>query len=180
MAAVFTWCEHNGAGTTATESRAEMNWKDIDDSSTAYSSSPVTAGNNSYDKFQYGLFTGAWNTILNGLWDHTGGVFGTGIDIYGAKTIAAAGDRVIYRTPVKTADISNTVITTAVNGTFPTSARTVYFGTSSPSWAVNASVSFAGGGTVYSSYLYTQCRTTVAAAAGDSALGTFTFQYDEN
>lgn len=179
MAAIFRWAEHNGAGPTATLDRAEMNWKNVDDSTTAYSSSPITAGSNSYDKFVYGVFGGSWNQILNGLWDHTGGVFGTGLSVFGAKSMTAAGDRVSYRTPVTTSGISNATDMTATNSSFPTGGRVVYFNTTGPNDASAAS-SVSGGGTAFSNYLYTQLQTTVAAAAGDTATGTFTLQYDEN
>src|SRR5579859_1126702 len=68
MAATFEFEEDNGAatgsplkGTTRTGARTDVNWKNIDDSTTAYSSSPITAGNNSFDKWQFGHFSGTYN-----------------------------------------------------------------------------------------------------------------------
>lgn len=90
MAATFDWQEDNGAatgnpnkGTTRTTARTEVNWKNIDDSTTAYSSSPITAGNNSYSKYQFGKFTGTFNQILSGLFAHTATAFGTGLTLKG-------------------------------------------------------------------------------------------------
>lgn len=89
-AATFDFQEDNGAatgspakGTTRTTGRAEVNWKNIDDSTTAYSSSPITAGNNSYSKYQFAKFTGTFNQILSGLFAHTAGTFGTGLTLKG-------------------------------------------------------------------------------------------------
>src|SRR5947209_4831844 len=77
-ASTFEFEEDNGAatgspakGTTRTAARTEANWKNIDDSTTAYSSSPITAGNNSYEKWQFGHFSGSFNQISAGLFAHT-------------------------------------------------------------------------------------------------------------
>lgn len=90
MAATYDWQEDNGAatgnpakGTTRTTARSEVNWKNIDDSTTAYSSSPITAGSNSYEKFQFGKFTGTFNQISAGLFAHTLTAFGTGLTLKG-------------------------------------------------------------------------------------------------
>src|SRR5258708_39800007 len=84
-AATFEFEEDNGAstgspakGTTRTAARTEMNWKNIDDSTTAYSSNPITAGNNSYQKNQFGHYSGTFNQVSAGLYAHTAGTFPTG------------------------------------------------------------------------------------------------------
>src|SRR5690242_3473869 len=89
-AATFEFEEDNGAaagspakGTTRTAARTESNWKNIDDSTTAYTSNPITAGNNSYQKNQFGHFSGTFNQILNGLFAHTATAFGTGLTLKG-------------------------------------------------------------------------------------------------
>lgn len=82
MAATFEFEEDNGTqtgsptkGTTRTAARTESNWRNIDDSTTAYTSNPITAGNNSYSKWQFGHFSGTFNQILNGLFAHTATAF---------------------------------------------------------------------------------------------------------
>lgn len=89
-AATWEFEEDNGAatgtpgkGTTRTAARAEVYWKNIDDSTTAYSSNPITAGNNSFDKWQFGHFSGSYNQILSGLFAHTLTTFGTGLTLKG-------------------------------------------------------------------------------------------------
>jgi len=76
--ATFDWEEDNGAatgspakGTTRTTGRTEVNWKNIDDSTTAYTSNPISAGSNSFEKWIFGKFSGTYNTILNGFFAHT-------------------------------------------------------------------------------------------------------------
>ena len=81
MSATFKWAEDHGAatgspvrGTTRVQDGSittASNWKNADDVATAYGSSPITAGQHSYEKFLYGMFTGTWTTIGSGKWSHT-------------------------------------------------------------------------------------------------------------
>jgi hypothetical protein len=174
MAATFEFEEDNGAltsghGTTTTAARTECNWKNIDDSTTAYSSSPITAGNNSYTKYQYGHFSGTFNSISAGLWAHTSGTLGTGLTLKGIVTST-------YATPATTANAALTTdMTAAISigsgaavlfiGTGPYTASPLATQTTNP---------------CYSQYLATQLQTTGSASAGDTATVTFTHQYAEN
>ncbi len=180
MAATFEFNEDNGAatgspnkGTTRTTARTERNFKNIDDSSTAYTSSPIVAGNNSYTKYQFGKFTGSFNQILNGKWSaHTApaGALATGLTLHGKVTST-------YTTPAATADSgigSPTDFTTAVA---IGSGTAVSFSTTGPEDASPTSTLSASG---YSQYLASQLQTTTSAAAGDMATVTETLQYDEN
>lgn len=88
--ATFEFEEDNGVatgspakGTSRTAARTESNWKNIDDSTTTYSSNPITAGNNSYEKWQFGHFSGTYNQISAGLFAHTATSFGTGLTLKG-------------------------------------------------------------------------------------------------
>lgn len=188
MAATFTWCEDNGAqtgsplhGTTRSgfgadvNNPTEMNWKNIDDNAanggTAYSASPIVAGNNSFHKYQYGRFAGSFNQILNGKWSlHTAGTspMGTGLTLVGKVTST-------YATPATSAmggsptDFSSTV---AIG-----SGISVSFATSGPE---NASPTATLSATGYTQYLASQLQTSGSAAAGDTATITATLQYDEN
>src|SRR5260221_13799352 len=111
MAATFDWQEDNGAatgspakGTTRTTGRTEVNWKNIDDSTTTYSTNPIIAGNNSYQKNQFGKFTGSFNQVLSGLFAHTATAFGTGLTLKGVPNCTGDSDRYLYVTPSTTAD----------------------------------------------------------------------------
>jgi hypothetical protein len=175
MAATFEFMEDNGVatgspahGTTSTGARAEANWKGIDDSTTAYSASPVSAGNNSYEKYQYGHFTGSFSLISSGLWAHTAGALGSGLTAKG--TVSST-----YATPSTTANAALTTDMTAVIAIG--SGLAVNFSTTGP-YAAGPTSTLAAAG--YSQYLIHQLQTTVAAAAGDTATATFTFQYSES
>lgn len=179
MPATFAWGEDNGTqtgsplkGTSRNLTRSERNYKNIDDSTTAYSSSPITAGNNSFSKYQFGVFTGTYNQILNGKWSaHTSpaGALATGLTLKG--TVSST-----YATPGTAANAALTTdFTTAVA---IASGLTVLFAASGPENATPAATLASGGG--YTQYLITQLQTTVSASAGDMATVTETLQYDEN
>lgn len=176
MAATFEWDEANGAGETVTHNRSESNWKNIDDSTTAYSSSPITAGNNSFDKWQYGHFSGTYNQILGGLWAHTATAFGTGLTLMASKSMTADADRLAYATPSAATNANLTYDATAV--TAIGSGKTVYFGPTGPATAGKAASTTSN--PAYTNYLTTQLQTTGSAAAGDTATVTMTLRYQEN
>lgn len=179
MAATFSWGEANGAGQTLSSGVSNVNWKNTDDVATAYSSSPITAGSNSYEKWQFGIFSGSYNQISNGYFDHTATAFGAGLTLKAFPSLTASGLALWYTTPATTANALLTKDMTSVNGSFPTSANVVMFSGTTP----NASTPKAATTTAnpaYTNYLTTQLQTTGSAAAGDTAQVTLTLRYDEN
>ena len=183
MPATFEFEEDNGTatgspakGTTRTAARTESNWKNIDDSTTAYSSNPITAGNNSFQKPQFGHFSGTFNQILSGLFAHTAGTFGSNETLKGVKAVAADGDRWLYTTPATSADANLTVdMTTAVA---IGSGVAVFFGATGPE-ATGKAASMTTN-PCYTNFLTTQLQTAVGAPAGDTPSITLTTQYQEN
>lgn len=180
FAATWDWQEDNGAatgspakGTTRTTARTERNYKNIDDSTTAYSSSPITAGNNSFTKYAFGKLTTPFNQILNCKWSaHTApaGALATGLSLKGKVTST-------YTTPATSTDSgisSPTDFTTAVA---IGSGSAVSFSTVGPEGAGPTSTLSATG---YTQFLAAQLQTTSSASPGDMASITETIQYDEN
>jgi hypothetical protein len=176
MAATFEWDEANGAGETITHARTETNWKNIDDSTTAYTASPIVAGNNSFGKYQYGHFSGTFNQILNGLFAHTAGALGTGLTLKGQPAMTVDADRLAYATPTTSAHAGLTFDQTAVIAIG--SGRAVFFGATGPANSGKAASMTTN--PCYTNYLTSQLQTTGSAAAGDTATVTLTLQYDEN
>lgn len=176
MAATYEWNEDHGTqtgsplkGTTRSTAVAEVNWKNIDDSTTTYSSSPITAGNNSFTKYQFGKFTGTYNQISAGLFAHTAGALGTGLTLKGTVTTT-------YATPSAT---TNAALTTDMTSVIAIgSGLAVLFHATGPEGAGPATTLSSGGG--YTQFLPTQLQTTGSAAAGDTATCTLTNQYNEN
>lgn len=181
--ATFEFEEDNGAaagspakGTTRTAARTEANWKNIDDSTTAYTSNPITAGNNSFGKWQFGHFSGTFNQILNGLFAHTATAFGTGLTLKGTPACTGDGDRLLYTTPATSANANLTTdMTSAIS---IGSGVAVCFGATGPE-ATGKAASMTTN-PCYTNYLTTQLQTTGSAAAGDTAQITLSLQYDEN
>jgi len=186
MAATFHYCESNGAatgspnhGTTRsgfgadTHFATDVNWKNADDctanSGTVYSAAPITAGNNSYIKYQYGHFSGTFNQILSGLWSaHTAGVLAANLTLVGKVTST-------YATPVTTAMGGSPTDFTSIVAIG--SGIAVLFATSGPENASPASTLSAEG---YTQYLATQLQSSASAAGGDTNSITTTLQYAEN
>lgn len=183
FAATFEFEEDNGTqtgsptkGTTRTAARTESNWKNIDDSTTAYTSNPITAGNNSYSKWQFGHFSGTYNQILNGLFAHTATAFGTGLTLKGTPACTGDGDRLLYTTPATSslAGLTTDMTSAVAIG----SGVAVFFGATGPEATGKASSMVTN--PCYTNFLTTQLQTTGSAAAGDTAQVTLTLQYDEN
>lgn len=182
-AATFEFEEDNGAstgspakGTTRTAARTDMNWKNLDDATTVYTSNPIVAGNNSFSKWQFGHFSGTYNQILNGLFAHTATAFGTGLTLKGTPACTGDGDRLLYTTPSAStlAGLSTDMTTAVAIG----SGVAVCFGATGPE-ATGKAASMATN-PCYTNYLTTQLQTTGSAVAGDTAQVTCTLQYDEN
>ncbi len=183
MAATFQFEEDNGVaagapakGTTRTAARTDVNWKNLDDSPTAYSANPIPAGNNSFQKNTFGNFSGAFNQVLSGLWAHTATAFGTGLTLKGVPACSSDATRYLYVTPSTGADANLTTdMTTAVA---IGSGVGVFFGATGPE-ATGKAASMTTN-PCFTNFLTTQLQTTTAAAAGDTAQVTLTLQYAEN
>lgn len=182
-AATFEFEEDNGTaagspakGTTRTAARTEVNWKNIDDSTTAYTSNSITGGNNSFQKNQFGHFSGTFNNILSGLFAHTLTAFGTGLTLKGVPACTTGAGPYTYVTPSTTADTGLTTdMTTAIS---IASGVAVWFGATGPEATGKAATMATN--PCYTNWLTTQLQTTSSAAAGDTAQVTNTLQYQEN
>lgn len=183
MSATFDWNRDTGTqtgsptkGTTRSTGVTDTNWKNTDTYATAYSAAPITAGNNSYEIWNFGKFTGTFNMILSGLFAHTATAFGSGLTLKGPPACTGDGDRLLYTTPSTSANANLTTdMTTAIS---IGSGVAVFFGATGPEATGKASSSTTS--TSYTNYLTTQLQTTSGAAAGDTATVTLTLQYSEN
>ncbi|HEY4359391.1 MAG TPA: hypothetical protein VGN17_00380 [Bryobacteraceae bacterium] len=176
MAATFTWLQDNGAstgspahGTTQAAATSDNNWKNIDDATSSITSFPLTAGNNSYEKFIYAEFSGTFTTITNGLWAHTAGTFGTGLTLKGVVSST-------YTTPATT---TNSALTTDMTSAISvgSGATVLFVGTGPQTGSPGASCST---NPCFTQYLVSQLQTTSSAASGLTISATLTLQYDES
>jgi hypothetical protein len=152
MASTQTWSEGNGASAgTETTSRAEANWKRIDDSTTAYTSSPINSSNNenSMTKYQAIKFAGTWNSISALTYKIDNNAPATGLSIVGAVVTAGV-------TPATTSSGDSAMSTTGLSANLTTTVL---------GYAAGASSSTASG-TIYGNALRTQLQTTSSYAGG--------------
>lgn len=176
MAATFAFDEQYGTqtgsplgGTSTQTGTTNNNWANSNDPTVTYSTNPITAGNNSYTKFQYGHFSGSYNQISAGLWAHTATAFGTGLTLKGTVTTT-------YATPSTT---TNAALTTDMTSAIAIgSGLAVSFIGTSPQTASPTTSQTAN--PAFTQYLASQLQTTGSAAAGDTAQVTLTLQYNEN
>jgi hypothetical protein len=183
MAATFAWDRDHGAatgspaaGATRSASVADVNWKNSDTEATAYTAAPITAGNNSFENWIFGHFSGTYNQILSGLFAHTAGTITTGCTLKGPPACTGDGTRLLYTTPSATA---NTNLTNDMSSVIAIgSGVAVCFGATGPEATGKAASTTAN--PAYTNYLTTQLQTTGSAPAGDITSMTLTLQYSEN
>jgi hypothetical protein len=168
MAATFQWWGEYGASGSPTTADLGVsgnlfNFKTSNSLASAadYTSYPITAGNNSYEVWLKGHYTGTFNKVQNAkFWKSSGGPdSGIGIKWNGVTTA--------YVTPITG---GSTICTADVPTTSPGSANVSFEG------SLAGAITAAG----FSDFIIMQMQTTTAAAAGDSSTYTFTLTYDEN
>jgi len=163
MASTQTWSEGNGTNAaTQTNDRTECNWKNIDDSTTAYSSAPITAGNNSYGKYQAIKFAGSYNSLSSGTYKVSSNTPATGLEVRAAVVTSGT-------TPATTATGDALASTTGTAFNFTTTAMGYAAGATSTTSA-NA----------YGNAYRTQLQTTTGAAPGDIPTVTITATWTES
>ena len=168
MASTQTISEGNGASAgTETGSRTENNWKRIDDSTTAYTSSPINSTNNenSMTKYQMLKFAGTWNSLSALTVKIDNNAPATGLSIVGSVVTAGT-------TPATTASGDGALSTTGLAANFTSSTFGYAAGTSSTT----------AGGTMYTNALRSQLQTTssYAGGPGDITSRTITWQWTES
>lgn len=164
MSSTQTWAEFNGAAAaTETGARAENNWKNIDDSTTAYSASPITAGSNSFGKYQAVKFAGTWNSLSALTYKVSTATPSTGCTV--VASVVTSGT-----TPATTATGDATASTSGTGANFNSSSTPYGAGTSSTT----------AGGTMYANAYRTQLQTTSSAGPGDIPSVTITASWTES
>ena len=153
MAATFQWSESNGAGQTVTNGILNVNYGNLDSPNLASPNNRVVAGNNGYEKWNRGRFSGTYTTIDNLKFWKSAGSLGTGVSIKAAVNAA-------YATPTTSTSVVATVNVPTTEGTalVPTSP--------------GASPDFSG-------YITHQLQTTISASPGSIGTQTFSLKYDE-
>ena len=153
MAATFGFSETNTVSATVTDAISNVNFGNIDSPNITPASNPIAAGQNSYEKWIRGKFSGTFTSIANLRFWKSAGTYVTG------EAIKAAVNAT-YATPVST----TSVVATADVPTAEGSALVPTAPASNPD---------------YSGYITMQLQTTVATPPGAVNQKTFTLKYDE-
>jgi hypothetical protein len=173
MASTQTWTEGNGTNAgTSTANRTDANWKNADDSTTtAYSAAPITAGQNSFDKYQAILYAGTFNSLSSLTYKVSTTAPGTGLTVVGSVITTASP-----RTPATTANGDTTTnLTTGLTANFVhTNTWTSVFATGTATGGPNDATSW------YGQAFRTQLQTTGSAAPGDITSVTITATWTES
>lgn len=153
MAATFAWSESNGAGETVTDGILNVNFGNLDSPNLSSPNNRVVAGNNSYEKWNRGKFSGSYTTIDNLKFYKSAGSLPSNVTIKAEVNTA-------YATPTdSTSSVAlNNVPTTEGSALVPDST---------------------GASPDYSGYIIMQMQTTIAATPGAVPTQTFTMKYDE-
>jgi hypothetical protein len=182
MAATFAFDADHGAatgspakGTTRSAGVTDVNWKNSDVHADTYSSYPITDGQNSYEIWLFGHFSGTYNQISAGKFAHTAGAFGTGLTLKGPAACTGDGDRLLYTTPSTTANANLT--TNMTSAIAIGSGVGVCFGATGPEATGKATSTTSN--PAYTNYLTTQLQVS-GATPGDTTQVTLTLQYNEN
>lgn len=157
-AATFNWSESNGAGEVVTDGISNINFGSNDSANIVPATHPIVAGDNSYQKYIRGKFTGVTGDITNmKLWK-SAGALKTGEAIIGKNNVA-------YAVPSTTPDGGDAAIPT----------------TEGTAWSVQSTEGDPSKITVdgYTKYQRLQTTTTGSTPSGAVNTKTVTFQYDE-
>jgi hypothetical protein len=166
MAATFEWVQKNGLGGAVTQLGSSgnlVNFKNVDTAGIAdYTSNPIQAGQNSYEVWLLGHFTGTFNRIDGcRFWMSTNYSPSTGLHVF------FKGTQAIYLQP---ANGTSSIATSSIPQADPGSANV----------SIGASLSGSLVASGYTDHLVLQMRTDTNAPAGDTSLATFTLTYNEN
>ena len=153
MAATFQFSESNTVAETVTNGISNANFGSVDAVNIVPTNDPITAGNNSFEKWLRGRFSGVFTSIANLRFFKSAGTFVTG------EAIKAAVDAA-FAAPTAVTSIVATVDVPTTEGA-----------------ALNPAAP--AGNPDFSGYITLQLQTTVATPPGAVNQKTFTLKYDE-
>ncbi len=170
MVATFFFAEANGSPTTGSllwaGSVSQLNLGNIDGSLITTASNPITAGNNSYEKWFVGSWSGTFTKVSNLQFWQSAGSSGTGETMF--WTGSAHSRNFTGSNPTASASVY------AV-GSIPTSdPGTANVGFGSPS-SLTGSITATGS----SNFIVVQLKTTASANPGPVNQKTWTLEWDE-
>lgn len=182
MASTFQWgIDHGAQGGTPTRGTPttgvlNCSFKSIDDSTTAFPNAVITAGANSFERFHWGMWSGAGVNQINTVKiNHVSGVFNAGISLKFQTGSANASNW--YTTPSATTN-ANLIQDLTNTGSASVSGIAVMIGDSG-AWGGSKTSSFS---TIpcWSQYLTFQLVSTAGTNAGNVSSPNYALQLSWN
>ena len=158
--------EYNGAGETQTANVTNCNFGSVDSANLTPANDPITAGQNSFEKYWKMAFSGTFNQVDNLKVWKSAGAYVTGESLVTNARESSYGGAESYVQPTQS---TSTKATQTFPVTEPSGANLGIGG------SLSGNLSSSGS----SDYLVVQLQTTGATPPGDVNQKTFTFQYDE-
>jgi hypothetical protein len=169
ISAVFNWNQTIGAPAGTAQDLGSsgnlIDFKNVDTIGTSdYSNYPVSAGQNSFEVWLRGHFSGTYNFIYDfRFWMSADFSPNTGL------TVNCNSQQQVYGQPT---NASSSIATSTIGTSDPGAANVSYGGSLTSS--IQSSV-----GSQFTDYIVLQLQTTVSAPAGDTSLATFSLSYIE-
>ena len=166
--------ESNGAGPTVTGALSNVNMGSQEAYNIVVATYPITAGNNSYEKWhRIGCSAAGTSTALANFRVYASTGFSANCTHKTNCRTTSYGGAQTYRTPVATDDSGSKGYTQTMPTSDPGGTGNLGYG-----GTLGASMDITSGLTKYTDYCITQCQTTASANVGASGI-TMTYKYDE-
>lgn len=166
MPATFNWAQTIGAPAGTTQDLGSsgnlVNFKNVDSFGTSgYAQNPIPAGNNSYEVWLQGHFTGTFNSVYDlRFWMSQDFSPNTGL------VVKVNTQQELYAQPT---NATSSIATSTIGTSDPGTANVSVGG------SLSSSLTTSG----YTDFIVLQLQTTTAAPAGDTSLATFSLSYIE-
>lgn len=184
MASSFAFGEDNGTASTPprgnvrTTGITSIDLKSADDyNTTSYANQPITAGNNSYTKYIWGIYSGSFNQINTVKYNHLSGSFGAGFTL-----VAFTGASGFYATPSASTNAALIHNITATGNVSTTGLALIIGGTGLAGEGPEATgkSTSTSANPAYTSYIAIQLQTSILASAGNVGPYTLGLSWLEN
>ena len=182
MPATVTICEVNGPSPgQTTQGITNLNWGSVDQPNLilAHYNTAINLGSNSYTKYNYLVFSGAFTSLGNVTVTHLTGVLPSGIKLMSSPTMVNDSNKLVYSKPTTAnlISVSNNLSTVGSSiNLFISPPQSGY----DPAYAPNKmAIYYNVGGLLYTNYLVTQIQTSYSGSTGNIPPIVLQITYDE-
>jgi hypothetical protein len=182
MSATVILCERNGVYPgIVSENIHNINWKAVDDSSTLYSNynASIGLGTNSYTKYNFIKFTGAFTNLGNVKITHFKGKFPDNVILAANNSVELDSQKSSYHTPTRNKTAATPNDLTDTNSYINLLVGPHLTGNDPAFSDTKTKIGDSANGALYTNYFITQLQVRLNAPTGDTEQITFLLSYDE-